>query len=135
MIMSNKVETTPQQADYVLIVGHGRSGTNWLLDILDNSPRTHCRNEPNEIAASPLAKLPSPYVPGQDLAPMARDWDAAVRWTATHMGERDHAWAGPKDHVFGFSRATGLARTMNRRPRRIVGTLVPSLRGGEWELP
>ncbi|MEQ9482329.1 hypothetical protein [Coleofasciculus sp. F4-SAH-05] len=48
--------------DYILIVGQGRSGTNWLLDLLDLSSETHCRNEGDQLATSPLAQLPSPKV-------------------------------------------------------------------------
>ena len=39
---------------YVLIAGQGRSGTNWLLQILDLSSQTHCRNEPNDCIGSAL---------------------------------------------------------------------------------
>src|SRR5687767_7607710 len=135
MLMRNTDAVMQDQDRYVMICGQGRSGTNWLLDILDQSPRTHCRNEPNEIAASPLAKLPIPSVLGGDTAALARNWDSAVDWTSKHIGERDHALPGPKDHIWPVSRVLGLSRAMNRRPRRIVGTVFRSLRQGEWDLP
>ena len=43
--------------EYALIVGQGRSGTSWLLDLFDLSPQTFCRNEPYGINGSPLANL------------------------------------------------------------------------------
>jgi len=30
---------------FILILGQGRPGTNWLFDLLEVSPYTHCRNE------------------------------------------------------------------------------------------
>jgi hypothetical protein len=128
----------PPRAEYVLIIGHGRSGTNWLLDLLNISSHTLCRNEPDQIAASPLAKLSrasSPMVPGGDLSALEDGWDAAVQWTATHMGETDPPLIGPKNYLFEFSRGTGLTRLLNYRSRRIASRLFPSLRGSEWELP
>lgn len=132
--MTKTVEAAPRP-DYVMIVGQGRSGTNWLLDILDNSPCTRSRNEPNKLATSPLAKLPSPYVPSQDLSALADGWDEAIRWTSTHMGERDRLPTGPKDHVFRFSQISGLARIMNRRPRKLLSCVFPSLGKSEWAIP
>lgn len=123
------------QPEYVMIVGQGRSGTNWLLDILDQSPRTHCRNEPDHIDGSPLKALPNPNVAGMEDAAIAAGWDAAVRWTSTHMGERDHSIPGPKEHVHELGRRLGLARAVNRRTRAALRTILPGLRGGEWELP
>jgi hypothetical protein len=127
-----------QRPDYVMICGQGRSGTNWLLDILDQSPLTHCRNEPNEVPGSPLAKLPSPYVPSAAAdanAALAAGWDAAARFAATHVGEFDHALPGPKNHIYGFSRAMGLARSINPRPRKLLKVLMPSLGNHEFPLP
>ena len=38
------------------------------------------------------------------------NWDQAVYWTATHMGERDRPIKKPKDHIYPFSRRLGLYR-------------------------
>jgi hypothetical protein len=123
--------------DLVMICGQGRSGTNWLLKILDQSPHTHCRNEPNDMPGSPLSKLPSPFVPGgaDAEARLAAGWDAAARFAATHVGEFDHALPGPKDHVYGFARVTGLTRSINPRPRKLFKLLAPSLGKCEFPLP
>lgn len=123
--------------EYALIVGEGRSGTNWLLDLFDASPQTHCRNEPNIIPdTSPMAKLPLPFVPTPAVdAVLERDWDDAVRWTITHMGWRDPKIVNPKNHLYELGRKLGISRTINQRPRTILGKFIPSLRGGEWMLP
>jgi hypothetical protein len=134
--MTETASDACKRPDYVMICGQGRSGTNWLLDILDQSPRTHCRNEPNEVPGSPMATLPSPYVPTADSdAALAAGWDAAARFAATHVGEFDHALPGPKNHIYGFSRATGLARSINPRPRKLLKVLAPSLGKHEFPLP
>lgn len=130
--MHNTTNQMPSPPEYVLVVGNGRSGTKWLLSILDSSPSTHCRNEPDEITTSPLAKLPSPQ---DDLSLLDKNWDAAISWAATHIGERDLAWTGRKDYVFELSRITGLTRALDKRPRSFLSMLLPALRGAEWELP
>ena len=122
---------------HVIIVGEGRSGTSWLLDLVNSSRRTHCRNEPETILeSSPIARLPSPVVlTDAAAAELERDWDAALRWTATRMGRRDLPIPGPKDHVYELGRRLGLARTVNSLPRRYLAKLLPSLRPSEWRIP
>lgn len=46
---------------HVIVTGHGRSGSNMLLDILDCNPVTFCRNEPNKLLGSRLAALGSGF--------------------------------------------------------------------------
>lgn len=120
-----------------MVVGEGRSGTSWLLQLLDTSRRTHCRNEPDTIAeCSPFTKLPKPLILTEDLAAaLDRDWDGAVHETATRIGRRDFPVPVRKDHLHGFAQRAGLVRAINRRPRRILSKLMPSLRGGEFNLP
>jgi len=43
--------------DYAVIVGHGRSGTNWLHKLFDLSEETYCRNEPHELSDSPISRF------------------------------------------------------------------------------
>jgi len=52
------VRTLPDgNLGYALVSGHGRSGTNWLLELLDLSPQTFRRSEPRGVETSPLRKL------------------------------------------------------------------------------
>ena len=41
-----------------VIAGRGRSGSNFLLHLLNHSPRTFCRNEPNMFDGTALSNLP-----------------------------------------------------------------------------
>ena len=121
---------------YVLIAGHGRSGTNWLLEMFDLSARTFCRNEPYGIDVSPLAALEHDrFVKRHDQGALDRDWDEAVQWTATHMGERDRVITMPKDHMWPLARTLGVYR-MVRGPkyRAALSTVLRHLRGGEWPI-
>lgn len=121
---------------YALIIGNGRSGTNWLLTMLDASRLTHCRNEPQDIATSPYHKLPEPPFIDSTSAAMDRRWDEFATWTAQRMGERDLPIANPKNHVHRWSQKIGLAR-LPARPRlqRLLQPIVPVLQQGEWRMP
>jgi len=123
--------------DYALVSGHGRSGTNWLLELFDLSPQTFCRNEPSGIEGSPLKDLDyDRWVERKDQTGLIDGWDDAVRWTAGHMGERDRKITMPKNHMYQISRNLGLYRVV-RGPkyRKALSFFIPSLRGGEWSTP
>ncbi|MDX1565249.1 MAG: sulfotransferase [Phycisphaeraceae bacterium] len=120
----------------ILIVGLGRSGTNWLLDLFDLSAETFCRNEPNEIAASPFQSLfPSlPVIRSEEN--FGEAWDHAVTQTVMRMGERDHPNHGKKKYFYPISRVLKLHRLVqNPRPRALLARCMPSLRQGEWPMP
>lgn len=123
--------------DYVLVVGQGRSGTNWLLRLFDLSPETFCRNESNEIAGSPLAMFEvDRTICREDPSTDLRQWEQAVAWSASHMGERDHRIVMPKRFVYGLSRRIGLCRVASdRRWRKMLRWFMPSLGLAEWTLP
>lgn len=128
------MSTAPEH--YALIIGNGRSGTNWLLTMLDASQLTHCRNEPQEIKQSPYHQLPLPPLAGDTSDLMAKQWDAFVTWTAQRMGERDLKITNPKRHVYGWSQKTGLAYLPVRPTvRRVFKPLFRGLQRGEWEMP
>lgn len=124
-------------ANYAFVTGNGRSGTNWLLELLDLSPQTFCRSEPSGIETSPLKALDDDrFVKRADQSALDSKWDDAVEWTARHMGERDRAITMPKDFIYPLSRRLGLYR-MVRGPRFrwALSCVLSSLRGGEWPLP
>jgi hypothetical protein len=52
---SPHIEDPAKRPEVAFILGMGRSGTNFLLDLLDLSERTHCRNEPDELPGGSLA--------------------------------------------------------------------------------
>ena len=125
------------RADYALIVGGGRSGTNWLLELFDQSPETFCRNEPYGAPESPLNELADDrFWVRHDQSALDSRWDEVIAWTSTHMGERDHAIKVPKSYMFEISRTLGLYRMVQGpRLRRLTRRVIPALRGGEWPVP
>ncbi len=122
--------------NYGLIVGDGRSGSNWLLTMLNTSPVTHCRNEPQDIATSPYNNLPTYADFVKDPAAFGPLWDAFARWTASHIGERDLRIESHKDHIHRLALKSGLAQVLARpKLRRGLRMLAPAYRTGEWPLP
>jgi hypothetical protein len=143
-IRSGKSDSIPKSAltsaidrpDYVMIVGHGRSGTNWLLQLLNLSPETHCRNEPDEIKGSPLALLPCPWTKRERQPELDLNWGEAVQWAATRFGERDPRLPARKDHILELARRLRITRLAERpKLRSFASTFIASLRGHEWAGP
>lgn len=128
-----------RRPDYALIVGQGRSGTNWLLQLLDLSRETFCRNEPYGASTSPFNRpqlAQHRFIERPDQQTLEADWDDAVNWTGQHMGIRDPRTTVPKDHLYEHARKLGLYRlARGPRTRRVLSTLLPSLRGDEWRIP
>jgi len=124
---------------YALIVGHGRSGTNWLLRMMDQSPQTFCRNESNKVEGSPLGKLQETGVVithKSKLIDLDQSWDDAITWTTDRMGSRDHDINTPKQYIYAPSRFIGLDRlVMKPTIRHSLALFCPKLRGGEWRFP
>ncbi len=125
--------------DYVLIVGQGRSGTNWLLELLDLSRETFCRNEPYGASSSPLnreAVARHRFIERPDQRLLEECWDEAANWTRLHMGIRDPRTTIRKDYLHEAARQLGLYRLVyGPRLRRVLSAVVPSLRGEEWKIP
>jgi hypothetical protein len=122
---------------YILIAGQGRSGTNWLLEILDQSRQTHCRNEPNECAGSALAALPTGLGcrPGLG-AELESAWDAAIARASRSFGERDHTIPAAKDHFSRLAQRTGLVRlARSKRLRKGLNSVRRTRLAEEWPIP
>ena len=122
---------------YGLVLGQGRSGTNWVMDCLDASPTTFCRNEPNECSPSFFDPLTNSWRIGADGAALGQTWDGVVEKSTTHMGGRDHRLNNPKVFVHPMSQALGLAQLSARlRLREMINrALLPALGNGEWKMP
>lgn len=74
---------------HIVIVGHGRSGTNLALDLFDCHRNTFCRNEPNELAGGGFDGLGDPFF-AQGAAPdFPARWQAAVTGAIRCNGARD----------------------------------------------
>ena len=122
---------------YVLIAGQGRSGTNWILEILNLSRQTHCRNEPNECSGSAFSELP----PGSFCYPALNatlecKWDDAVKQTSASFGIRDHPVAVSKDYFSPAAERLGLIRIARaKKLRKLAASAFPVHRREEWPIP
>ena len=122
-------------ASYGLVLGQGRSGTNWIMDCLDASRITFCRNEPDECIPSFFDQLTNSWRIGADGAAIANQWDELVGKTITHMGERDHRLDNPKVYVNSLSQAVGVAQLSARLHLRFaVNRAFPNWSTGEWKM-
>lgn len=122
---------------YGLIIGQGRSGTNWLLQLFDFSRETFCRNEPDECRGSRFLALADAR-DRESLVPERAGelWDAAVDAALSLLGERDHRARVAKLFLYEPARRLGLYRALRSpRFRRAASTLVASLGAGEFPLP
>lgn len=121
---------------YVLIAGQGRSGTNWLLDILDHSTVTHCRNEPDKPAGSALTALPTGWVARDPFPELEAGWDEAARRASRSFGERDHRIRVRKGHLAPAAQRLGLLRAVTGpKYRKVLGVGLPALHRAEWPIP
>jgi hypothetical protein len=122
---------------YIFVVGHGRSGTKWIMQLLDACPRTFCRNEPDEIADSHL-KAFWPYRGGwlSNLSLFEEEWDKAILATASCMGHRDLKIKNSKEYLYEIPRRLGMIRLLRGpRYRKLMQKVMPSHRSGEWPIP
>ena len=74
---------------YVIVVGHGRSGTNMVLDLFDCHRGTLCRNEPNELHGSAFTGLGDAMFGDPIPSDFADRWHAAVMQSMGSNGARD----------------------------------------------
>jgi hypothetical protein len=121
---------------HALLVGQGRSGTNFLLALLDQSRATHCRNAPDQLDGGALARLAPFRFFVDDEARLAALYEPAVRAAARCIGPRDRALDVEKDWLRPRSRRVGtfLLRQRWRVMERVVRRRAP-MDGKEHVLP
>jgi len=131
------VASRPSHKPYILIAGHGRSGSNRVLDVLDCHPVTFCRNEPNEITGNSLLfSLPDGFFPDTLPTGFPALWDAARAEAMTRLSERDRfdrapkLWTqkGPQHDLIG-------AILKRRRARQLAGIVRPDLAHADYSMP
>lgn len=116
---------------YSLIVGQGRSGTNWLLELFQLSPVTFCRNEPYALQGSPFQQLrPHQHVVCKDRSDLEAQWESAIAHTFAHMGKRDPQLRYAKDFATGFGNGLGRKLLGKSKARKLLG-----LGGDQWPIP
>ena len=110
--------------DYALLIGQGRSGTNYLLSLLDQSAATHCRNEPDQLDRSAFAALCEFRFFADDERRLAQGFEPAVRRAARCVGPRDHmaevdkTWLRPGRRRAGYFLLRQRYRVVERLVRR-----------------
>ncbi|WP_245243000.1 sulfotransferase domain-containing protein [Pararhodobacter sp. SW119] len=119
---------------YILIAGMGRSGSNRLLDILDTSRRTVCRNEVDEILGSSFGGIGATLFP-EDFGPrqLAALQDA-ISGAALRRSARDRLDQTDKDYLTGTGRRV-LPVLGKTRVRRLLGPLGLLDGQDEWRVP
>jgi len=121
---------------YVLIPGCGRSGSTWLLRLLDISPCTFCRNEPLLPSARNGNEPPSHVIRSTSSGTFASYWDGALRHMASCMGDHDYFREPHKAYYRPVASHVGLPNLLRRhRTRRLLSLVAPSIRGVEWPVP
>lgn len=121
---------------YALVVGQGRSGTNWLLEILDHSHTTFVRNEPEGIQGSLLAALMGDKVSFPAVASFGESWDRAVESACSVIGVRDHRIRVSKFYLYEVVRRFGGIRIASSlRLRKSLARVLPGFRAEEWRIP
>ena len=121
-------ESSPRAPNVAFILGMGRSGTNFLLDLIDSSPLTHCRNEPDELSGGALESWSGWKIHRSLFA--AGDLSRDLREVVLCGGERDRAIPPFKSWL--RSAASTPARALSRTTLR---KLVPGLGSSEYHLP
>jgi len=125
---SAPAESPNVDSPVAFLLGMGRSGTNFLLDLLDTSPLTHCRNEPDELPGGALESW-SEWKIHRSLGMEADPW-ADIRLVIGRGGERDRPIPPWKSWV--RKAASSSARALSKKGLR---NLVPGLGGAEFRLP
>lgn len=129
-------ETSGTRGRYSVVTGQGRSGTNWLLDMVDTSPETFCRSEPNALDGSPFEVLGPLWLNDVNVELWERQWDRVAALSLRSMGERDHPFPVRKDYVRSMAQKCGaIDRLHGRRSRKAMGVMMPSLRHSQWPFP
>lgn len=130
------METDILANGYVVVTGHGRSGSNMLLDMLNEHPRTMCRNEPDAMATSPMKALPDGFFDA-DMAPdFLEVFQEVLGRALLRNSVRDNFGLVEKVWFRSQLRALiGQELLRNKHTRRLLGVVNPALCRDEWQTP
>ena len=128
---------TPLQnrQEYVIIAGHGRSGSNRLLDAFDCHPGTLCRNEPNEALGSAFKDLPEGFYEDENGdEDFLTAWRRAIAGARLEISDRDRLRVEAKCYARpALRRAFARQVLARRRVRQSAAHLLPALRRETWQ--
>ena len=125
----------PSLPPHVLVVGHGRSGTNMVLDLFDCHRMTFCRNEPNELHGAAFTGLGDAMFGDPEPSDFAARWQQAVAQSIRSNGARDR-FGTDKDYFRSDLHARLGQAVMSRA--RLRARLLPRQDGRtveEWPCP
>ena len=118
----------PAPSQYLIIAGHGRSGSNRLLDAFDCHGDTFCRNEPNRPTGNPFLTLPDGFQPGLP-SDFPAQWAAVINKASQQISVRDRLVSDGKSFVRSPLRKFISRHVfLRKRPRQIAALVAPSFR-------
>ncbi len=121
---------------YALVLGQGRSGTNYLLQLLNQSSLTHCRNEADQLDKSALQRLAPWRFFTRDPEALEGIWDGAIRDAALSTGARDHRVENDKVWLYPGARRPGYFYIRQRyRIAYKIGRKGKPMNGREMRFP
>lgn len=120
---------------YAVIIGHGRSGTNLSLDILDCHPNTICRNEPGALAGCAMNGLPGKLEDGELPDNFPKLWREALDRSCVSRGARDRGGRMHKSYYTSHLGACFVEGVLpHTRVRKALGLVDFGLGGNEWDV-
>lgn len=129
-------ETRPTADRLIVIAGRGRSGSNFLLHLLNHAANTFCRNEPNMLDDTALSNLPDKGRVVQDYSDaFAEQWDAAMAATARSLTGFDAFPPVPKVWMGGGMAARFYKLSRFAGARRKLKWVYPAIGKTEWHIP
>jgi len=130
---SHDIDPVPAHS-YILVSGSGRSGSNRVLDIFDQSSRTACRNEANEVPGGEFHAIGGLFFEDNLTESDYSALTAALRRAGLRRSSRDRLDQYRKDYLNPISRP--FLRAMSKtRLRRVFVTLGVMANENEWALP
>ncbi|OUR71051.1 hypothetical protein A9Q78_10525 [Methylophaga sp. 41_12_T18] len=119
---------------YAVIVGQGRSGTNWLLDLFNLSEETYSRNEPHELDSSPISEFDSHRVVVRAQQKILNDkWDEVIRQVGIRMSAIA-PWITTRKSYFNLSKFLYMSVRSNKF-RRVLSLYFKAFKADEWLMP
>ncbi|MBI1366421.1 MAG: hypothetical protein GC153_10775 [Alphaproteobacteria bacterium] len=128
-------ELSSQSSDsfYIVIIGHGRSGSNRLLDAFDKHPATLCRNEPNETLHNPFSGLRPGFSPLGSDRDFIDAWRRAIATASREVSNRDRIGVTAKNFAPSRIRRLVAQHCLSRASlRRLLGLAAPPLLREQW---
>lgn len=123
----------------IIIYSFGRSGSNILLDCLDLSSATHCRNEVHLYPSSPLNQKILQDDNNNIEDRLIEHWDDFVYYTNSRWGylDRHHPQTLLKDYYKNFWDKLGVTRFLIRknRTRQLFSFVYKEFEREEYKLP